>query len=129
MTQKQLAIILEDDVMGAMCLESFFESAGYEVRLENNVDTALAEGLARNPSVIVSDWRVDGSISPAELVRRLRERNSDLRVVFITGYPEENVRPHLSGLEPYELYIKPIDFEKVVGPVSRHEDSACETSI
>ena len=110
-------LVVEDDTAVRATMRRILEAAGYRV-----VDTGLAETALRihatHPrtvdAVVTDVWmpKMDGRV----LAVRLRERDSSLPIVFVSGYADDQVVREASELGP--ILSKPFSAQALVDQVS-----------
>jgi CheY-like chemotaxis protein len=82
---KHRLLIVDDEAEIRSTLAQFFDNVGYAVETAPNVGEALGK-LAPVPHVILSDIKMPGG-SGIEFLQQVRQRNPDVGVFLITGYP------------------------------------------
>ncbi len=113
------AILLVEDedavrTFGARALRG----KGYDVLEANNGDNAL-EVLAKTDKTIdlvISDVVMPGIDGPT-LIRMLREKRPDLRVIFISGYAEDTYRDELDEENGVHFLPKPFSLKELATKV------------
>ena len=92
-------LIVDDDVLVRAFISDILRDEGYTVVEAINADEALA--VIRCPlkvDLVLTDMRMPGSMSGAELVRVLRTEAPFVKVVMIAGQqPDDEVRELLDG--------------------------------
>lgn len=102
------AFVVEDDslVRGAMC--QVMRERGFVVRAFSHAEPALAALRNREnlPGVLITDWRLPGSVQGEELLRRAQALAPGLHMLMVTGESRSN-RP----VVPREVRVlhKPVD--------------------
>lgn len=112
-------ILLVDDEPGIRGLVArALERAGISVLQADSPEEALhmCEQRGSPPAALVTDLTMPG-ISGKELAERLRMRWPDLRVLFITGYAEE--QPPAAQADRARLLHKPFTMARLVEEVQR----------
>ncbi len=101
-------LLVEDDPAVRELTADMLTMAGYRVREAPDAETALrlAEARPARPDLLLSDVVLPGRTG-AELARELRRRWPGLRVVFMSGYPEDALGRHGVLDEGVELIQKP----------------------
>ena len=107
-------LFLEDEGVSVMLATALLEEAGFEVLHVTTTDEASEVLTALAPDILLSDWSVAGSINAAELARQVRAKNSSAKIIFVTGHAEEDLRPYLADLAPYQMFHKPVEYEEIV---------------
>ncbi|PRY22153.1 response regulator receiver protein [Aliiruegeria haliotis] len=111
-------MIIEDEVLIAMDLQSIVESLGHTVTgIARTKDEAVALGKASEPDLILADIRLADDSSGIDAVNELLEASPQVPVIFITAYPERLLtgeRP-----EPAFLIAKPFNQQQVISAVGQ----------
>jgi CheY-like chemotaxis protein len=89
-------LVMDDEVVFLEILNRTLGKMGYEVSLAADGERALelydqAQKEPRPFDVVLLDLTVRGGMGGAETIKRLRERNANVRAVLMTGYSNE---PH-----------------------------------
>jgi two-component system cell cycle sensor histidine kinase/response regulator CckA len=111
-------ILLVEDEEGLRALNARgLSSRGYTV-LEAGNGVEAIEVLERegNVDLVVSDVVMPEMDGPT-LLKELRRRNPDLKVIFVSGYAEEAFSKNLADQEQYEFLAKPFTLKQLVSKV------------
>jgi CheY-like chemotaxis protein len=108
------AVIVEDDVLTRVTLSELLEAEGFSVRAFGDTDEALRACVTSPPNVLITDLCVPGTLATRDLVRNIRDRCGDTKIVFITGYDSEEIDQCSPDLTTIERYSKPLDFDALV---------------
>ena len=101
--------------------KKMLENLGYKVTIKNNAREALEE-FKSNPdefSLLVTDQTMPKMLG-TELAEKMREINSKLKVIIITGYIDKLSNELTSNNGSYEIILKPLklsEFSKVIRKV------------
>ncbi|MFA8388354.1 MAG: CHASE domain-containing protein [Pelagibaca sp.] len=83
-------LLAEDEDGVARVLVRHLDRAGYTVKRVSTGDAAWAEiERRRKYDVLITDLVMPGAIQGAELARRVEQEHSQIRVLLISGYPQE----------------------------------------
>jgi CheY-like chemotaxis protein len=94
-------LIIEDEALIAMDLESLVESLGHKVLgIARTHKEAVSLALARRPGLILADIQLADKSSGLEAVNELLQ-SFEVPVVFITAYPEQL----LTGQRPEPAFL------------------------
>jgi DNA-binding response OmpR family regulator len=96
MTDRPLALIVDDDVTIRDVVQRYLDRAGYRVRVAGDGEEALREVAERTPDVVVLDLMLP-RLSGLEVCRRLRRDGVAVPIVMLTALGEEEDR--VLGLE------------------------------
>jgi two-component system C4-dicarboxylate transport response regulator DctD len=82
-------LLVDDDPIQLRTREAILRSAGFGVSIATSVESAsaLVRTLARHIGLVITDHVLKGTTG-VSLVRRLRDGNSSLPVLVLTGHPE-----------------------------------------
>jgi len=111
-------ILLVEDEEGLRALNARgLTSRGYTV-LEAGNGVEAIEVLEKQGHVdlVVSDVVMPEMDGPT-LLKELRRRNPDLKVIFVSGYAEEAFSKNLPSQEQYEFLAKPFTLKQLVSKV------------
>lgn len=112
-------ILLVEDEEGLRSLNARgLRSRGYTVVEAGNGLEAMEALDARNGAIdlVVSDVVMPEMDGPM-LLRAMRERNPDLRIIFVSGYAEEAFSKSLPENEQFAFLAKPFTLSQLVGAV------------
>jgi DNA-directed RNA polymerase specialized sigma24 family protein len=111
-------LIIEDEAIIAMDLESLVAEAGHEVTgIARTRDGAVKLGLRDKPDLILADIQLADNSSGLDAVHDILGQFGDIPVLFITAFPERLLtgqRP-----EPAFLIAKPFDEDQVRTAISQ----------
>jgi DNA-binding response OmpR family regulator len=96
MTDRPLALIVDDDVTVRDVVQRYLDRAGYRVRVAGDGEQALREVAERTPDVVVLDLMLP-RLNGLEVCRRLRRDAVRVPIVMLTALGEEEDR--VLGLE------------------------------
>lgn len=112
MKKKAKVLIVEDEVLYAMCLEEAlkkdFEVCGNVVTGEEAVETAARV----RPDAAVIDIRLAGAIDGIEAAQAMLAGRS-MRIVFLTGYSDAAIRKRAENLRPAAYLVKPVSLQEI----------------
>jgi PAS domain S-box-containing protein len=93
---RESILLVEDDRAVRDFTEAQVLDLGYRVSVAANPAEALKLSLfVGRPDLLVTDVIMAGSMNGRQLAERMRERWTDLRILYISGYPD-NVLPELA---------------------------------
>ena len=81
-------------------------------------EEALLEASRRKVDLLVADYLLPG-ISGVELMRKIKVRNPDLRVIFISGITERKARAEMLSAGAIAIFDKPIPLADFLDSVER----------
>jgi two-component system cell cycle sensor histidine kinase/response regulator CckA len=100
----ETVLLVEDEPMLRELMEMILTEAGYTILAAGSPTEALAlaEGREGGIDLLISDV-VMPRMSGPELAERLVERRPDLRVLYVSGYPDETLGKH--GVAPRRITL------------------------
>jgi CheY-like chemotaxis protein len=87
---QDVVLIVEDEPLILMVLADYLSGLGYRVLKAENGEQAF-EILATKPhlDLMVTDFRLPGGISGVQIAEPAVMLRPELKVIFISGYPQE----------------------------------------
>jgi len=113
-------LIVDDEADIRELVSGILNDEGYDTRVANDSDSALAAIEARRPGLIVLDIWLQGSrLDGLELLDVIHERHPDLPVVIISGHG--NVETAVSAIKKgaYDFIEKPFKADRLILIVHR----------
>ncbi|MEW5741670.1 MAG: response regulator [Myxococcota bacterium] len=111
-TTKPTVLVVDDDEVFRTRLGRALDERGYAVTMAGTVDEALAAAQDA-PEYAVVDLRMPGK-SGIELLKALREKDPNTRVVMLTGYGSIPTAVEATKLGAASYLTKPADADEVV---------------
>lgn len=106
--QRPRILIVEDETIIAMDLESSLKGLGYEVTsIVSTGEEAIEKAEAENPDLILMDIRVEGEMDGIEAAAEIRGR-FDIPVIFSTAYLDAERLDRAKVTMPFGYLLKPI---------------------
>ena len=100
-------VIVEDDALIAMDVESFVEDAGHVVvATATTASGAITAVDTHRPDVVLMDLRLADGSSGGDAAREILARFG-IRSIFLSGNLDPDTRKALGDLEPIALISKP----------------------
>ncbi|WP_426246803.1 response regulator [Pseudomonas sp. TWR3-1-1] len=109
-----VVLIVEDDPSILMVLSDYLSGEGYRVLQAENGEQAF-EILASKPhlDLMVTDFRLPGGISGVQIAEPAVKLRPDLKVVFISGYPQEIRDTDSPITRKAPILAKPFDLDEL----------------
>jgi CheY-like chemotaxis protein len=114
-------VLLVDDQKDIVrLLHSSLQTLGHQLDLIDapSGEEALLEASRRKVDLLVADYLLPG-ISGVELMRKIKARNADLKVIFISGMTERKARTEMLGAGAVAIFDKPIPLADFLDAVER----------
>ena len=114
-------VLLVDDQRDIVrLLHSTLQTLGHELDIVDapSGEEALLEASRRDIDLLVADYLLPG-ISGVELMRKIKARNPDMRVIFISGMTERKARDEMLNAGAVAIFDKPIPLADFLDAVER----------
>jgi len=114
-------VLLVDDQRDIVrLLHSTLQTLGHELDIVDapSGEEALLEASRRKVDLLVADYLLPG-ISGVELMRKVKARNQDMRVIFISGMTERKARDEMLNAGAVAIFDKPIPLADFLDAVER----------
>ena len=118
-------LIVDDEPDIRELVAGILSDEGYSVRTAGSSDEAMAAVRARRPSLLVLDiWMQGAGMDGLELLELVKELDSDLPVVMISGHG--NIETAVSAIKKgaYDFLEKPFKSDRLLMVVERALESA-----
>lgn len=114
------ALIVEDEVIIAMSLESLVEDFGFEVcAIAATGAEAVTSARALGPDLILMDISLTGEMDGVEAARRVRE-TTEARIVFVTAYGSGEILERIRSAFPdAPVVAKPVIGSALLDAIER----------
>jgi two-component system cell cycle sensor histidine kinase/response regulator CckA len=105
---KRTIVVVDDEADILRLLQSVLTEEGYEVIAVKNADSAMKafNRMVRCPDLLLVDVVMPGMSGPM-LVEHLREKEPDLKVLFMSGYDDSQVVQRYVLDKGFGLIAKP----------------------
>ena len=114
-------VLLVDDQKDIVrLLHSALQTLGHPLDLVDapSGEEALLEASRRKVDLLVADYLLPG-ISGVELMRKIKARNADLKVIFISGMRDRKARAEMLAAGAVAIFDKPIPLADFLDAVER----------
>ena len=111
----QKVFIVDDEMWIIIGLKKLIEKSNLPFQVigeANNGVSALEEIEEKKPDVVFTDIRMPG-YDGLEMIRRIKEKNLDMKVVFISGYADFEYARTAIRLGAFDYLLKPIEQDKL----------------
>jgi DNA-binding LytR/AlgR family response regulator len=114
---KTKILIVEDEAIIAKDIENVLTKAGYKVvGTFSNGEAAVENVDDLNPDIILMDIMLKGDMSGIQAAEIIREK-SNIPVVFLTAYADENTIDKARSAVPYGYIVKPFKENEVIATI------------
>ncbi len=102
-------LLVEDEVITAMLMQKELKDIGYPtVHHVTTGEKAIFFANKNPPDIILMDIRLAGEIDGIDAAEDIKAE-SDIPIIFITGYDDKEIRERSEKTKPIDFLIKPID--------------------
>lgn len=111
---EDVVLIVEDEPTILMVLADYLSSVGYRVLKAENSEEAF-EILASKPNLdlMVTDYRLPGGVSGVMIAEPAVKMRPDLKVIFISAYPQEIRECNSTIARTAPILAKPFDLDSL----------------
>jgi CheY-like chemotaxis protein len=106
-------LVVEDDVDMLQSLRAWAEHLECDVRTACSGNQALEVGRTFKPHVLITDYLLEGDLTGADVIVRMRTLFPELTCVLITGLLHEALRESLRRVHGVIILPKPVNFERL----------------
>jgi DNA-binding NtrC family response regulator len=110
-------LIVDDELVVRDSLQKWFDSEGYDAGAVSSGREALFAVQQKQYDLVLLDIKMPG-MDGMELQKKLREVDSDLTVIIMTGYASVETAVEALKMGAYDYITKPIDPDELVHLVS-----------
>jgi YesN/AraC family two-component response regulator len=117
MSEKQIDIlVVDDEEMMRELLEDVLQMEGYSVETAADGQAALARVKELRPLLVISDIKMP-RMNGFELLKSVKERYPQMRVIMMTGYSDDFTVKDALRLNADEYIIKPFNTQDITSVV------------
>jgi CheY-like chemotaxis protein len=99
-------LIAEDEVVIAMMLSDMVEAIGHSVVGRTRTGKETVESAKdRRPDIVLLDISMDYEEDGIDACKAIKEESPDIKIVFMTAYPEQSLEKTLKRIS-YDGYIE-----------------------
>ncbi|UMZ14770.1 response regulator [Pseudomonas sp. MPFS] len=117
---QDVVLIVEDEPVILMLLADYLSGLGYRVLQAENGEQAF-EILASKPNLdlMITDYRLPGGITGVMIAEPAVKLRPDLKVIFISGYPNEILECNSPIARKAPILAKPFDLNSLHEQIQR----------
>ena len=117
---KPCVLLVDDQRDIVRLLHSTLQTLGHDLEIVDapSGEEALLESSRHKVDLLVADYLLPG-ISGVELMRKIKARNPDMRVIFISGMTERKARDEMLEAGAVAIFDKPIPLADFLDAVER----------
>ena len=118
MNKKISILIVEDEFIIALRMKMELSKMGFIIcdtiaKGENAVDFVKI----KNPDIVLMDINLQGEMDGIEAAEKILSFSTSA-IIFVTGYPDEELRLRAEKLIPAGYFIKPVNIDKIVSVIN-----------
>lgn len=107
-------LIVDDENLCSGFLALALEGEGFECQSAFRAEEAIKLAESFRPEFLITDLMLKDSKDGSDVARELMRTLPEIRVLFISGMPEEMVLRRTEGIRCIGVLLKPIDVTQVV---------------
>ncbi|MBD8071362.1 response regulator [Bacillus sp. PS06] len=113
-------ILIVDDQYGIrILLNEVFQKEGYTTFQAANGLQAIDIVTKHSPDLVLLDMKIPG-MDGIEILKKLKEIDSDIRVIIMTAYGELDMIQEAKDLGAITHFAKPFDIDEIREAVKKH---------
>jgi len=110
--EKKLVVAVDDDEGILEFIEGMFKKTDLGnicdlLTFSDSLEAAIQLG-SKKPDLVLLDVRMSG-MDGIDLATKVQAVYGDVKIVFISGYPEEKYSERIKQLDVFEYLVKPVD--------------------
>lgn len=114
-------MIVEDEVIIAICLEMELESAGYEILGYKTTGEDAIEAIKQNePDLILMDIHLSGVLDGIDTALELR-KFTESYIIFMTGFDKDEIFAKTLEIEKVTFLEKPVEVQQVKNIIKKEK--------
>lgn len=121
MTQRKVMIV-EDDPLLSVVEEKLVTKLGYTVAGKaKSGEEVLGSFFDINPSIILMDVQLSGSMDGIETMKSLRKSHVDIPVIFLSGDDSEQIKDQAKEIHYVDFLLKPVSKSVLANSLQKAE--------
>ena len=107
MMSKAKILVVEDEQITAMDMQSRLKTLGYDVpALASSGEEAIQKTAETHPDLVLMDIKLKGDMDGIQAAEQIRNR-FNIPVIYLTAYADEDTLQRAKVTEPYSYILKP----------------------
>ncbi|HEU19535.1 MAG TPA: response regulator [Deltaproteobacteria bacterium] len=120
---KRLVIAIDDNEELLTLIEGLFERSDLKdfcnlLTFSDSLEAALQIGGEGRPDLLLLDVRMSG-MDGVDLAKKIRSIYDDVKIVFMSGYPRDEIEARIRDLCVVDYLVKPFDFNTLYSLIRR----------
>ena len=105
-------LVVEDEAITAMTLKLKLTQAGYEVgKVVATGEEAITSVEQETPDLVLMDICLAGLLNGIEAAQQIQGSHHAPPIIFMTGYPDQELQEQAQQLHPLAYFIKPVSIQ------------------
>ena len=100
-------LVIEDELTLAKNIKRYLERGDYDVHLAESGEEGLEQLEAHQPDIVLLDYQLPG-INGLDVLRKIRKRDSQLKVILMTAHGSIEVAVDAMKTGAYDYLNKPV---------------------
>ncbi len=106
-------LVVEDEIIFTLNLSDLLEMWDYDVlKPVLSGEAAIKAAEEKNPDLIIMDIGIKGQLDGIEAAIKIHEKRK-IPIIFISGYPYEDIKERIGMIAPSFFFNKPIDISSL----------------
>ena len=110
-------LVVEDDPVTARLLTLLLRNDGHDVKTVVTAEDAIAGGAHFRPDMLITDWLLQSDRDGIDVARILTAQHPEMKVIFVTGLPVDQLRKRTQDLDIVDVFEKPLDLDRLIETV------------
>ena len=117
-----LVLVIDDEMDACRLMERIVLGMGHETHCTSEGVDALRWSETNRPDLVLLDIRLK-NLDGIRVLERFREREPELKVIIVTGYPSAETASRARELGARALLAKPLEIEELERAIGECLDS------
>ena len=118
MNSNKSILIVEDELISAEYLKEMLENDGYRVlNIVDSAEEAISQYKSINPDLVLMDIMLKGNISGSEAALKIKQYNSEAKIIFLTAYATDEMLNYAVEAEAYGYLMKPYREKEILATI------------
>ncbi len=112
---RKKVLIVEDELISSEYLKEMLIDNGYDVIgvIDNSID-AIKQSKMLKPDIVLMDIMLQGSMSGCEAAVQIHHYDTDIKIIFLTAYAEQEMIDYAVDAEASAYLVKPYREEEIL---------------
>lgn len=120
---KKSVLVVDDDALHREMLKRLLSDAGYDVEMALDGSQGWEQFQAASPLLVMLDMQMPG-INGLELLARIRERDRDVPLIFMTAFGSESIAVQAMKQGADDYLIKPLEEWRILPMIEENLEKA-----